>query len=317
MQLDALLEVSIGIVLTWLILSMATSQLQGFITEMVGWRSKFLEARLWEMLRSKDLMSQLYNHPLIQSLNAKTIWGKERKPANIPNGIFAKAAVDVFLNAGKEEELIPANSMNTEEMLNNINNCSTYLEKKNDDLARTVKHLVPQLGQELESLTDNLAGQKEILNKNLAEYRGNVELWFDNTMRQATTLYRNYAALIALAIGIILASIFNVDSLHIVNQLWRDPTQRQAIVAQAGNVNTADSASFEATMAKLDELSLPVGWNTKTTPQNQKDWTLKIFGILLTGLAASQGAPFWFDILRKLTGIKTQSEKETVNKTIP
>jgi hypothetical protein len=30
-------------------------------------------------------------------------------------------------------------------------------------------------------------------------------------------------------------------------------------------------------------------------------WVLKIFGIALTTIAVAQGAPFWFDLIRKLT----------------
>jgi hypothetical protein len=33
-------------------------------------------------------------------------------------------------------------------------------------------------------------------------------------------------------------------------------------------------------------------------------WALKIFGILITGIAAAQGAPFWFDVLKKLINIR-------------
>lgn len=34
-------------------------------------------------------------------------------------------------------------------------------------------------------------------------------------------------------------------------------------------------------------------------------WALKIFGLLVSGLAAAQGAPFWFDILKKVVSIRT------------
>src|SRR6185503_19665185 len=42
-----------------------------------------------------------------------------------------------------------------------------------------------------------------------------------------------------------------------------------------------------------------------TPPQSndQTNFALKLFGILLTAMAARQGAPFWFDILKRLVNV--------------
>lgn len=116
MQLDALLEIAIGLVVTWLIISMATSQIQEVIMEILNWRATFLEQRLQEMFKDRTMVEQFYKHPLIESLATKTIWGKKRNPTNIPNAIFAKAAVDIFLNAGKAANDIPAGTMSLSAM---------------------------------------------------------------------------------------------------------------------------------------------------------------------------------------------------------
>jgi hypothetical protein len=34
-------------------------------------------------------------------------------------------------------------------------------------------------------------------------------------------------------------------------------------------------------------------------------WLSKIIGILLSGLAATQGAPFWFDVLQRLVNLRS------------
>ena len=293
MQLDAILEVAVGLILTWLILSMATSQIQEAIIESLGWRSTFLERRLQEMFHDPALVAQFYKHPLIESLSARTFWGRKRKPKGIPNPIFARAAVDVFLNAGKVGNDIPAGTMSLEVMKQSVVDSFKYLDNSNQVLSRTVKYLVPKLNQESTDVENTLV-----------KYRENVETWFDAAMSQATLLYRKHASLIALVLGITLASGFNVDSLVIVNHLWRDPTLRQAIVAQADNINPEESFSVTGLQDQLNELSLPIGWNNETTPQSFADWLLKFLGIILTGLAASLGAPFWFDILNKLLGLK-------------
>ncbi|MBI5962768.1 MAG: hypothetical protein HY863_04785 [Chloroflexi bacterium] len=301
MQLDAILEVAIGLVVTWLIISMATGQIQEAIIEVLNWRATFLEQRLQEMFKDSTMLEQFYKHPLIEPLSTKTIWGKKRNPTNIPNPVFAKAAVDIFLNAGKAVNDIPAGTMSLAAMNQSMQESFKYIDNRNKVFARTLKYLIPKMDEETATVE-----------LKLAEYRGNVEAWFDTAMGQATALYRKYASAIALVLGFIIAVFFNVDSVAIVNHLWRDPTLRQAIVAQAENINPEESFSVTSIQDKLDELALPVGWNDQTTPQDVSGWGLKVLGIFLTGSAASLGAPFWFDVLNKMLGLKsTKDAKKT------
>jgi hypothetical protein len=77
MNLDSILEIAIGLVVTWLILSMATMQIQEVITSLLGTRSKFLEQKLLEMFKDEKLKDQFYNHPIIQALKVKKWRGEE------------------------------------------------------------------------------------------------------------------------------------------------------------------------------------------------------------------------------------------------
>ena len=64
----------------------------------------------------------------------------------------------------------------------------------------------------------------------------------------------------------------------------------------------------------LNALGLPIGW-TRATPTNKDDrrrvpdtlgdFLLKLVGILVTGFAISQGAPFWFDVLNKFMVVRS------------
>jgi hypothetical protein len=129
-------------------------------------------------------------------------------------------------------------------------------------------------------------------------------------MIEASKMYRKSAAVVSFLIGLILAIAFNVDSIHIADQLWKDPTLRQAIVVQAENVAKVDGSSLDSTLLNMKELTLPIGYRTQSTSDQEYS---RYMGWLITALAASQGAPFWFDILRNLTGLKksepTQKQK--------
>jgi hypothetical protein len=40
-------------------------------------------------------------------------------------------------------------------------------------------------------------------------------------------------------------------------------------------------------------------------------WILKVLGIFLTSFAASLGAPFWFDVLSRISPVKKQVANNT------
>ena len=312
MNLDSILEIAIGLVVTWLIVSMATMQIQDLIINLLGTRSIFLEQRLLEMFKDEKLKDQFYYHPIIQALTVKR-GRREDKAVNIPNAIFAKAAVDIFLNAGKTGEEIPAGTMSLATMRTSMTESMAKLKEMNPSIARTVKFLAPNLDLNKEIETGEGEAPQTLMNveKSLAEFRGNVESWFDTTMEQATVMYRKKAQIIALIIGFILAFAFNVDSIYIVKQLWLQPTLREAIVAQAQNVKPEDSANNQAiqTLAN-NKLNLPIGWSPENTPSTQQpgELLLKFLGFFISAAAACLGAPFWFDILNKLLGLKPAPE---------
>jgi hypothetical protein len=46
-------------------------------------------------------------------------------------------------------------------------------------------------------------------------------------------------------------------------------------------------------------------------------WLTKILGMAITGAAAAQGAPFWFDILKKLVNVRSAGIKPEENNPKP
>ena len=275
MHLDAILEVAIGLVMAWLVISVATSQIQEFIAELFGLRSSFLRNQIKGMFSGdENAVKQLYNHGLIRSLDTTSVFGSKRKPAKIPGDIFAKAAVDLFLALPETDAGKP-------------------------------------LHQAVRTLSPNVVPAAMEAAGKLDEYRKNVQEWFDAAMDKASDVYRRNISLTAFIIGLMLAYTFNVDTVYVAGKLWTQPTLRQAIVAQAGNLNPGDEAGLNNTIAKINSFSLPVGWTVEASPQTQQEWYYKYLGWFITGLAASQGSPFWFDILRRLVGLKSQTAPAT------
>ncbi len=348
MSLDAILEIAIGLVVTWLILSVATVQVQDWIADKLNWRAAFMEEQLKDMLKNPQMVKEFYKHPLIQAMHFERNipWWRRRggqkteiiKPSQISNPVFASAALDVFLNAGKTGDEIPAKTMSIQGMKKAMEQSLAEIGKASPDLARSIRLMSPNLNVK--------ADQAE---KALADFRTNIETWFDNAMIKATQVYKQNAQWYAFIIGLATAIIFNVDSINVMNKLWQEPTLRAAIVAQAPTMTQDPGNTVKDTIAQMSELSLPVGWTTipakgvtecanpfaadgkiifstnggcrqlVNVPLWNNGWGYfyKLLGFIISGVAASQGAPFWFDSLNKLLGLKSgqvpkKTEKEKV-----
>lgn len=101
--LEAILDVAIGMIFMWLILSVATMSIQEWIASYLKWRSTNLETAIRRLLGNNQLWAeQLYAHPLIQGLSKKL----GAKPSYIPANKFALALVDVVYTAGTEQSFI-------------------------------------------------------------------------------------------------------------------------------------------------------------------------------------------------------------------
>lgn len=69
----------------------------------------------------------------------------------------------------------------------------------------------------------------------------------------------------------------------------------------------------------VDQLSsvLGIGWNNLAGKTGFLDWLIRIIGWLVTAIAISLGAPFWFDLLKKVVNLKNEitSRKRTETET--
>jgi predicted outer membrane lipoprotein len=162
--------------------------------------------------------------------------------------------------------------------------------------------------------------------------------WFDDVMNRSTGEYKRKATKWAWLLGTILAFAFNVDSIEIATRMWREPTLRQVIVAQANNYQgTEVGTSLNEFVDQVNQLGIPVGWTTVPATDGQScgwtpglavypaiwtdnscrillnlprmddgwGWLLKFFGLAISGVATAQGAPFWFDMLKRLINIRS------------
>ncbi len=96
-----------------------------------------------------------------------------------------------------------------------------------------------------------------------------------------------------------------VDSLKNINQLV---AQDSTVVNQISNL-TVDLVGATS--------PLGLGWTDAEWEALKKgtfkDWFLKLIGMILTTLAISLGAPFWFDILKQIINIRNAGTLNTAS----
>jgi hypothetical protein len=107
----------------------------------------------------------------------------------------------------------------------------------------------------------------------LATFVASVEQWYDAKMDQIGGAYRRWAKRWLIVFGI--AAPFD--------------TTQQCVMGELDRLRAA---------------GLPIGWSSRNRPAGLGAWLLKILGLAVTAVAATLGAPFWFDVLNRLGSLR-------------
>lgn len=139
MNLGPIVEVAIGLIFVWIVLSLTTIQIQEWVNALKDKRAKDMEDAIEEMLANENLKAQFYDHPVIRGLTAKkrkepsktATWlyrlplvrgftkEKRKLPSYIPKQQFSLALFEIALTAGTESSLIQQGLLKIREDLKN------------------------------------------------------------------------------------------------------------------------------------------------------------------------------------------------------
>jgi hypothetical protein len=162
--------------------------------------------------------------------------------------------------------------------------------------------------------------------------RENIENWFNSATDRIAGWYKRRTQVIILVLGVGIAVALNADSVIVVDALWHNSALRSSVASQAeqfaeraksesGAESDQGQQRLRQTDRTLMNLGLPIGWNAQDAahklpgsifkqPRQAMSWSLYQFdlhwlGWLITGLAISLGAPFWFDLLNKFIVVRS------------
>ncbi len=288
-----ILDVAIGLIMVFLVLSLICSSAREAVETVFKHRAKDLERGIREMLGQVDgaqLTSEFYKQPLINGL-FKGPYNPNRPgdlPSYIPSQTFALAVISITKKLSNKAEL-------------------------SDAIAS-----LPEGSNLKGALTPLLVAAEG----NATRFRQNLENWYDASMDRVSGWYKRRTQIIIALFGFTIAAVLNVNTISIVRYLNTNQTARSVLIAEAQRaaknspeVNQGDAMTFLTRQG-----GLPVGWlfrpeqnqtgvdfmrDWRRAPTTPHDWLLKFIGILFTGFAISLGAPFWFDVLNRVMVIRS------------
>ena len=166
-------------------------------------------------------------------------------------------------------------------------------------------------------LRQMLTGMYRRTGEDLDKFKTELTTWFDAAMDRVGGAYKRYTQFWNFVIGLVLAFLFNVDAICIVQALLSNPTLVASIDISGIKADDVDA------LHKLYSGGFPIGW---TVPDGTDFctflkgmicslWTqpghdlVRFAGWAITAVAALFGAPFWFDTLKRFVQLRGTGDK--------
>lgn len=306
---SAVLDVALGLIFIYLLLSIICTAANEWIAGVSKSRANLLRYSIEQLLgrqpaatpdaspppgEARDFLGQFYQHPLM-----KGMMREHRHPAYISARVFAKVVMDL-VTPHKKGQLAFADF---ERGVQNM---------PEGDVRTALLALVEDADADIEGV------------------RRAIEGWFEDKMDRASGWYKRRTQIWTLAVAVCLTAASNADTLRMIRRLWTNPEMRAAFVeeSKARAQQPLPSVSVEypdpenpdnpvvtelGNAAAVSErqralLGQVLGWQSDAPDEPENiwwRWLQRLLGWLLTVLAVSLGAPFWFDLLNKFVHIRT------------
>src|SRR6266496_1996124 len=297
---SSVLDVAIGLVFVYLLLAILCTSANEILSAITKSRAFMLKKALAQLLdnqatsdsrdQSEAFLKEFYKHPLVTGMMRDN-----RFPAYLPSRTFSTVVTDILINgrAGPIDIQVLENGIAT---------------MPDGDVKRVLTALIHTAGDDAEG----------------AQFA--IEGWFEDTMDRVSGWYKRRTQVWTVVVAILITVMANADTVHIARRLWRDPVLRAAVLEEAKNRAQKPRPSVTVEYPDPDDPTNPtvtsnegntvspeenallgqmMGWQGSLSDNSARDWFERIFGWLVTVLAISLGAPFWFDILNKFVNIRS------------
>lgn len=299
---------ALAVVICWSLFALSCSFIHEWIARIKSERGRFFRARVQEQL--KDRPNDInWGYLLYRHSNLDLLTQRSSDPASeIDPRLMARTFMDVVGNAQLLRRELSDKEWN-QGLFSRLEAASTKLHAS--DVMQMLASYTRQAGEEGATSAEKIVKLENLLTDWFSQLNTQCSMWYAKTTRRRLFL-----------LGLSLAVVLHIDSvslfLHFLNhedarlmtmeyyQENRESLETMANQLAQGEMPTKkDAVALKKAVAEqAKQASLPVGWGLWHTV----DWNLRStefwmmwFGFLVSALASSIGAPFWFDTLRRFT----------------
>lgn len=337
MGFSGFVEVAIGLILMYLVLSLICTTVNELIATGLQWRAKSLSKALTQLIDNEEVRKAFYNYGLIS--NAKTASRGGEPPPNVAEGAAPAKGAEADRAGKPKEKGHPAYLEGRTFALALLDSLTETKQAKASAAAagaaagpvagaaagpaagavagpaagaavgpakqfptfEEIKELASKLPDS--NIRDVLLANLATGEKTVAEVRDNLAAWFDSAMDRLTGSYKRWMKVLSLIVGIVIAFALNADSLSVGRALWGDETLRgQLVTAASQYVNKP----LETSECKETDPQKQTACLLKQFKQQQEQlrpfpigWPDEQFD---TQLKAASGWSWWQILLLKILG---------------
>jgi hypothetical protein len=293
---NAFVDVAIGLVLMYLGLSVFCTVINELLATVLRLRATSLATGIAQLLDDPTIRADFYSHGLIncaKEVSASGSTSGQDHPSYISGNVFAMA----LLGSLDPTKPVPVFA----------------------DIESAIKHFPDS------NIRDVLLAHVVTAGQDLTKLRDGVATWYDHSMDRVSGVYKRKLKVISCIVGLLLATAVNADTITVATALWHDNVLREQIVKIADHTVTSGlpvvgrSAESSAVATSPKDVTaaaealrpFPLGWDFNKTYWDMLRWNgvLKLAGLLLTTVALTLGAPFWFDLLSKFMRLRGTGDK--------
>ncbi len=327
---NAALDVAIGLVIMYLVLSLVCTVVNEYVASKLNLRSRSLKESLSELIDDQSVRTRFYEHGLIAGTNRALVRASALFGAGAPS--TSNQVTAAVPSPGDHPSYIASTTFVLALVGSLTGSDSAGAEVPQFAEVQSAIRKLPPTRVKSALVASLMTSQGDF-----DRFRASVASWFDDSMDRLSGAYKRNLKRISIFVGCVIALIVNADSFQVGKTLWSDSALRAEMVQVADTTSKSrtDQANYGAIMREFQSANdrlrpLPVGWplcgnqsaasaasSTGTDsrdacpPQGQMIWfgVTKLLGWFATGLALSLGAPFWFDLLSRFINIRSAGIK--------
>jgi hypothetical protein len=322
---STILDVAIGLIFVFLVVSIIITAVSELIASALKWRASNLEEGIRNLLEPKlsavreGLMWRIWNwaRNLLQSGPSKP----DPPPADeaqitkssdpdIAKELYAHPLVNSLSRPGGKPSYIPSRTFAVS-LLDVLAQLNEKAQSEKEAGAVEKAGNAPSAKEKLEGLIasipnkdlrDSIRVLSEEADHDLEKLKVHIEIWFNNAMDRVSGWYKRRTQLVHVLLGIVFAFALNVDTFLIAKTLANDSALRDSLVAQAQELakdkpepGKDSKKEIQERIKQLGGLGLPIGWSDEPV-EGLREWPGWLPGTKVKSHADSNitwGALWW------------------------